>query len=224
MARITLRIMDGADRGRLFQNLEPPITIGREEGNSIQLNDERVSRFHLKVQEDNDRLVLTDLESTNGTKVNGEDTQLRILRYGDMITVGRTVLLFGSREQIAGRLSQLRGASPSPSQGTAGKDSSGQQGSSFEFELNYGTDDLQATLHCLEPPELPDRMSPGQAAQLAELLEFFHVRVRSLLRTVQSNDKLERVTLDQRQWQMLLDFQARLAEYLRRIGEPESDF
>ncbi|MCA9203731.1 MAG: hypothetical protein KDA59_11825, partial [Planctomycetales bacterium] len=94
----------------------------------------------------------------------------------------------------------------------------------FEFELNYGTDDLQATLHCLEPPELPDRMSPGQAAQLAELLEFFHVRVRSLLRTVQSNDKLERVTLDQRQWQMLLDFQARLAEYLRRIGEPESDF
>ncbi|MEZ6110570.1 MAG: FHA domain-containing protein [Pirellulaceae bacterium] len=224
MARITLRIMDGADRGRLFQNLEPPITIGREEGNSIQLNDERVSRFHLKVQEDNDRLVLTDLESTNGTKVNGEDTQLRILRYGDMITVGRTVLLFGSREQIAGRLSQLRGAAPSPSQGTAGKDSSGQQGSSFEFELNYGTDDLQATLHCLEPPELPDRMSPGQAAQLAELLEFFHVRVRSLLRTVQSNDKLERVTLDQRQWQMLLDFQARLAEYLRRIGEPESDF
>ena len=32
--------------------------------------------------------MLTDLESTNGTKVNGEDIQLRILRYGDMITRG----------------------------------------------------------------------------------------------------------------------------------------
>ena len=79
MSGITLRIIDGADRGRVFDELEPPITIGREEGNTIQLNDERVSRFHLKIQEDNDRLVLTDLESTNGTKVNNEDIQLRIL-------------------------------------------------------------------------------------------------------------------------------------------------
>jgi len=31
-----------------------------------------VSRFHLKIQEDHTRVVLTDLESTNGTKVNGE--------------------------------------------------------------------------------------------------------------------------------------------------------
>jgi len=50
MGGITLRILDGADRGRVFGDLMPPVTIGREEGNSIQLNDERVSRFHLKIQ------------------------------------------------------------------------------------------------------------------------------------------------------------------------------
>src|SRR6187399_1148866 len=105
---ITIRILDGADRGRVYDNLNPPITVGREEGNTIQLNDERVSRFHIKIQEDHDRLVITDLESTNGTKVNGEDVQLRILRFGDTIAVGRSVLLFGSREQIADRLSRLR--------------------------------------------------------------------------------------------------------------------
>ena len=52
--------------------------------------------------------MLTDLESTNGTKVNGEDIQLRILRFGDMISLGRSVLLFGKREQIAERLAGLR--------------------------------------------------------------------------------------------------------------------
>src|SRR6187401_3112733 len=88
IAGITIRVLDGADRGRVFDNLLPPISIGREEGNSIQLNDERVSRYHVKIQEDHNRLVITDLESTNGTKVNGEDIQLRILRYGDMIQLG----------------------------------------------------------------------------------------------------------------------------------------
>src|SRR5206468_7009976 len=108
MTGITIRVLDGADRGRVFQNLNPPITIGREEGNTIQLNDERISRYHVKIQEDHERLVITDLESTNGTKVNNEDVQLRILRFGDMIQLGRSVLLFGSREQIAQRLSRLR--------------------------------------------------------------------------------------------------------------------
>ena len=115
MATITLRVLDGADRGRVFEALLPPITIGREEGNLVQLNDDRVSRFHVKIQEDNRQLVLTDLESTNGTRVNGEDIQLRILRHGDLITVGRSVLLFGSRDEIAQRLADLRGGRPAHS-------------------------------------------------------------------------------------------------------------
>ena len=110
--RITLRVLDGADRGQIYENLVAPITIGREEGNSVQLNDERISRFHLKIQEDQGKLVLTDLESTNGTRVNGEDTHLRILRYGDVVSVGRSVLLFGTRDQIAGRLEELRSDGP----------------------------------------------------------------------------------------------------------------
>ncbi|MFN9593039.1 MAG: FHA domain-containing protein, partial [Pirellulaceae bacterium] len=67
MVSLTLRVIQGADRGKIYADLKPPITIGREEGNTIQLNDERVSRFHAKIQEDNNVLVLTDLESTNGT-------------------------------------------------------------------------------------------------------------------------------------------------------------
>ena len=78
MVLITLRIIDGSDRGRVFADVPTPLTIGREEGNHIQLNDERISRFHLKIQEDQHKIVLTDLQSTNGTKVNGESVQLWI--------------------------------------------------------------------------------------------------------------------------------------------------
>src|SRR5262245_54584361 len=173
MSGITLRVLDGADRGRIYQNVGPPITIGREEGNTIQLNDERVSRYHVKIQEDNNRLVLTDLDSTNGTKVNGEDIQLRILKFGDMIALGRSVLLFGSREQIAGRLARLREDGEAAMTADPEQMQKAANFSSLDFELNWNEEcDMQATLHALEPPELPDRMTPGQAAQLAEILEY----------------------------------------------------
>ena len=182
MTGITIRVLDGADRGRVFQNLNPPITIGREEGNTIQLNDERVSRYHVKIQEDHNRLVITDLESTNGTKVNGEDVQLRILRFGDMIQLGRSVLLFGSREQIAQRLARLRDGRRRRRTADPEQADKAAQISSLDFELNWSEDaDLQATIHALEPPELPERLTPGQAAQLAELLEFLHLRLRNFI-------------------------------------------
>lgn len=223
MAGITLRVLDGADRGRVFQNMAPPITIGREEGNTIQLNDERVSRYHVKIQEDHSRLVITDLESTNGTKVNGEDLQLRILRYGDIISIGKSVLLFGSREQIAERLARLRGDDSDPGAGTLEPDQieRAANASSLDFELNWSEDnDLQATLHALEPPEIPERMSPGQAAQLAELLDFLHIRLRNLITSVHVDSKGNKIMLEVRQWQAIIDLQSRVSEYLRQIGNP----
>lgn len=226
MTRITLRVLDGADRGRAFEELPVPVTIGREEGNTIQLNDERVSRFHVKIQEDNNRLVLTDLESTNGTKVNGEDIQLRILRHGDMIAVGRSVLLFGTREEIAERMSRFKpdknGHTQDEENGTLMPDDAGKfaRAQSQDFDLAVDDDDLQAAFHVMDPPELPERLSPSQAAQLSELLEYLHIRLRQLLASVESERRGARVTLDFKQWQDLLDLQARLAEYLRKVGEP----
>jgi hypothetical protein len=221
MSGITLRIIDGADRGRVFDELDPPITIGREEGNTIQLNDERVSRFHLKIQEDNERLVLTDLESTNGTKVNNEDIQLRILRYGDIISVGRSVLLYGTREQIAARLAKLRGNG----NGTSSPEDSSKnrKPGSSDFDLDFNADaDLQATLYSIEPPELPDRLSPGQAAQLAEVLEYIHIRFRNFLASAEVEAKADRVVLDMRQWQSIVDLQSRIADYLRSVSDPSA--
>jgi len=224
MALVTLRVLDGADRGRSFENIPTPVTIGREEGNVVRLHDERVSRFHLKIQEDQGKVVLTDLQSTNGTKVNGENVQLWILRPGDLIMLGRTLLLFGSREEIARRLASLRGADLSEGAPLDDQEELEQiaPSVSLESEFYFGDDpDAYSTLHTLLPPELPTGLSPAQAAQLCELLEYFQLRLRGLVGTVQPQSGSQRVILEQRQWQNLLDLYEKLAGYLRAIGEPE---
>jgi hypothetical protein len=223
MTLVTLRVLDGADRGRVYDSLPTPVTIGREEGNSVQLNDDRVSRFHIKIQEDDQKLVLTDLESTNGTKVNGENVQLWILRHGDVISVGRTMLLFGSEEEIARRLASLRGVDMADGV-TLDEDDPGEAPSSIslEAELNWSDDQgARMTLHTLLPPELPERLTPGQAAELSELLQYLHLRLRNLIQSVEVVRRSDKVTIHERRWQDLLDIESRLARYLRSIGEPE---
>src|SRR6202790_1160536 len=110
MNTVTLQVLEGVDKGRVFRDLPTPLTIGREEGNVLRLNDERVSRFHAKIQLDNGDIILTDLESTNGTRVNGNVVQIRRLRAGDRVGIGRSLLLFGSEEEIAARHASLSGA------------------------------------------------------------------------------------------------------------------
>ena len=165
-----------------------PLTIGREEGNPIQLNDERISRFHLKIQEDQHKIVLTDLQSTNGTKVNGESVQLWVLRPGDVIALGRTILVYGSREEIAERLAALReGESRRASRSTPTNTRRRRARPSLDFELNFADDaDAREILHTLAPPDLPEGLSTGQAAQLAEMLLYINVRMRGLIQSVES--------------------------------------
>ena len=223
MVAVTLRVLDGADRGRVFEDLNAPITIGREEGNSIQLNDERISRFHLKIQVDHEDLVLTDLESTNGTKVNNEEVQLRILRHGDMITLGRSTLLFDKRSQINKRLEKLQASDYGKK--LDGLVKSGSESGDQEVSINKQWKDdpnYQLALLDIEPPELPERLTPGQAAQLSEVLEFFHMHFRKLINeTSVSNQQNPVIEISNQHWQQLLDIQARLGEYLRKIGHPD---
>lgn len=219
---ITLRVLDGADRGKIFGGLPLPVTIGREEGNTIQLNDERISRFHIKIQEDNSKFILTDLESTNGTKVNGDEIRLRILRYGDLVSVGRSLLLFGTEDQIAERLAEIRGRDDRSDVLLADEGTKEGQAAPLDFEVHWNSDpDIQATLHSLQQPDLPEALSPCQAAQLSELVEYLHLRVGDLLTAAKvADEEGEQMLLEQRHWQNLIDLQARLSEYLRKITEP----
>lgn len=220
MQTITLRIITGADRGRVYTDLRPPITIGREEGNVVQLNDERVSRFHTKIQEDDGRLVITDLDSTNGTRVNGHVCSLKILRYGDTISIGRSVLLVGTREQVAAWLNK---DSKRPKADKRGAESL-LPIDADSYDLEYSTGLVGASSsnssHNLAPT-LPRGLSPGQAAELRELLDYLHNGLRSIFENASVDEAQGRVTIDTRSWQGLLTIQSELSELIRAVEDPQ---
>ncbi len=220
MRTVTLRVLHGADRGRVFERMPVPVTIGREEGNSIQLNDERISRYHLKLQEDNDKIVLTDLESTNGTRVNGEDIQVRIIRDGDMIAVGRSLLLFGSRSDIDRRIAEIAERVPA-----LGGEGGRQLGDRIEkmarqSDVIEDVNEVRSPLRHSAPPPLPDRLSPSQAAELAEMLDYVQAVLRAATESAVMRPGGETVEIDFIHWQSVLELQATLAGLLRHIGEP----
>ncbi len=216
MQKLTLRVISGADRGRVFRELRTPMTIGREEGNTIQLNDERVSRFHVKIQEDDGRLVVTDLESTNGTRVNGHPCNLKILRYGDTIAIGRSVLLVGTREQVAEWFSDNPTTSVR-SDNILGSD----KGDLDSLDVEYSTGLLAPKSSQSSSHEvcLPRGLSPGQSAELRELLDHLHAGIRIVMDVAVVNDD-HKVIIDAKAWQNLLVLQSDICELIRNIEEP----
>ncbi len=250
MSQVTLQVLDGSDRGKIYRAMGTPITIGREDGNAVQLNDERVSRFHAKIQEDQGQLVLTDLESTNGTRVNGQTVQLSIVRVGDCIAVGRSLLLVGSPDQIEQRMAGVnenptlasldhtaaaRGAAgPVWRSGvSAAENAAGEAGGAAEelrFELNFASSERSPRDPALaghtgapdsKPPQLPAKLSPAQAAQLAELLLYLHQQVARGTQDAVQRSEDGTLALTQSAWQRILHAEMELARYLHQIGHPE---
>lgn len=219
MQRITLRVISGADRGRVYRELTMPITIGREEGNTVQLNDERISRYHVKIQEDEARLVITDLDSTNGTRVNGHVCSLKILRYGDTISIGRSVLLVGTREQVADWFDANRDANSGASRAPLEAIDEAEEELGFDLSTGLAMPKMaHASSHFVQ---IPHGMSPGQAAELRELLDTLHAGMRSVLDVAAVNEKENIVTIDIRAWQKFLMTQSELSEIIRGIEDPQ---
>ena len=80
-----------------------PINIGRAPDCELVLRDTRVSRRHARLTARNGVLVLTDLGSTNGTRVNGQRVTEVVLGAGDRILIGETTLLIEAASAGASR-------------------------------------------------------------------------------------------------------------------------
>ncbi len=75
------------------------ITLGRQGDNDIILKDPFVSKHHFQIVEDEDEFFLEDLNSANGSYLNGEKVQDAIkLKNGDKLTIGNIEFLFVNRE------------------------------------------------------------------------------------------------------------------------------
>jgi pSer/pThr/pTyr-binding forkhead associated (FHA) protein len=241
MATVTFQVLEGIDRGRIFRDLPTPVTIGREEGNLLRLNDERVSRFHAKVQQDNGDIILTDLESTNGTRVNGKAVQIRRLRAGDRILVGRSLLLFGSPEEIWARKATIAGASqlgaqmerkgieaPALPLTMQANPNVGAHESDLDFNLSIkAKDEVKVTPDGLfirnQPlPPLPQKLTPAQAARIAEVFDLLHRGLTSATENIEANEDGTQILLSFADWQKVLAVQMLLAIYQRAVTDPDS--
>lgn len=235
MPSVTFQVLEGIDKGRTFRELTTPVTIGREEGNVLRLNDERVSRFHAKVQWDNNEVIITDLESTNGTRVNGAVVQIRRLKPGDRISVGRSLLLFGSEKEIRERQAALiSGAGAiAPGQITTFNPATvpvrevmtaAEQDPQFELSLTEKVTMQGGALYqgsrALVP--LPQKMTPSQAARLAEILDFLHRHLTAATEHIRPNDDASQVTLSYADWQRVMAVQMLLARYARAVSDPDA--
>ena len=89
-----LIVLRGPNAGARFLLDRPTTTIGRHPESDIFLHDVTVSRRHATIEATGGELVLTDHGSLNGTYVNGERTEQRVLQRGDEVQVGRFKLLF----------------------------------------------------------------------------------------------------------------------------------
>lgn len=229
MARVTLSILEGLERGRVFRNLQTPITIGREEVNDVQLNDERVSRLHAKLQEDQGSIIFTDLNSTNGSRVNGHPVQLRVLRAGDHLQVGRCTLLFGSEEEIAARAKQLGvtvqalmplSAPPSRSIPAGGADDA-----EFSVADNVNSDHLLTPLFHGEKPPLPASLNAGQRARLSDVLTYIHEQLQNIVLDARQSDQEGSDAMDVawEKFQNILLLERDLAQWLQQAANPDSE-
>lgn len=91
----TLVIRQGTQAGMSFVISGNQVTLGREEGLEIVLQDPEASRRHARITWQGGRYVIEDLGSTNGTFVNGMQlTTPLALNPGDSIGVGQTALVF----------------------------------------------------------------------------------------------------------------------------------
>ncbi len=97
-ARPCLIEVVGTQVGRTIILRRGKMSFGRSADCDVVLDDFGSSRLHARIHDTDDGPILTDLGSTNGTFVNGERVESRLLRDGDRVQIGRATLFKFTRQ------------------------------------------------------------------------------------------------------------------------------
>ncbi len=89
-ARVRIEITEGPQKGNKF-NVPLPCTIGRRDAD-IRIRDMTISKRHASLEASGGHIVFKDLDSTNGSIVNGKEVKEIELLGGDIIQLGNTTL------------------------------------------------------------------------------------------------------------------------------------
>ncbi|MBC7932054.1 MAG: sigma 54-interacting transcriptional regulator, partial [Rubrivivax sp.] len=93
-----LAVVAGPLMDSAFELGEEEVSVGRESSNRVSIPDSLLSRRHCVVRREGTGHKLFDLDSLNGTFVNGKPVRERLLEHGDQISVGETRLVFLAHE------------------------------------------------------------------------------------------------------------------------------
>jgi len=86
--RALLLRIDGVHAGSLFAVDTLPCTIGRHQDNSLQIDEDSISRFHARISQDEQGFFVEDLKSRNGTFVGGQRISRHTLKDGEGLAFG----------------------------------------------------------------------------------------------------------------------------------------
>ncbi len=94
LRKCQLRVITGPDEKKKFDLNRKITRIGKKEDNEVALLDNTVSRHHVEIEMTADSYLLKDLNSTNGTFINGLRVKEAYLSPGDVIKIGNTEIEF----------------------------------------------------------------------------------------------------------------------------------
>ena len=89
----------GPDGTRVTHEIEEEVTVGRGRDNTISIKDLAASKCHARIYCSGLRYWVEDLESRNGTTVNGDPVQKLMLKNGDVVEIGQHKLQFSCPEE-----------------------------------------------------------------------------------------------------------------------------
>lgn len=84
----------GPVKGDVVPLTKEPLSIGRSSANQLCIPDLALSRTHCCVGSESNRVIIHDLDSSNGTFVNGIPVRKRVLEHGDEVRIGQSVFVF----------------------------------------------------------------------------------------------------------------------------------
>ena len=90
----SLFVIRGNDQGVRFELEDEILRLGRDRSSGLQLHDTEVSRQHAELRRDGDDFTISDLQSSNGTFVNGHRVKQHELVSGDQLRLGTTLMLY----------------------------------------------------------------------------------------------------------------------------------
>ena len=114
MADLCLLAEDGAVAQRWAIG-DQPAAVGRDETADITIRDDALSRHHFTIWREGDTFLIKDLNSQNGTWVDGQRVQRATLHQDVCIAAGHTLFMFSEHElplASAGKLAATLAAQP----------------------------------------------------------------------------------------------------------------